>query len=127
VLGARRRLIARADGDGGGGSETAMTLDLFERQSRSDAGGMIAGCGAKTPRSGSYDVHVSASLVGRAQTMTTHEKVRVEYSSWTLNVLEGRASLHARVECFATFALGGAVDDVDFDGDADSAEPLAMN
>ena len=53
--------------------------------------------------------------------------VRVEYSSWILNVLQGRASLRARAECFATFALGAAAYGVDFGGGADSAEPPAMS
>jgi hypothetical protein len=123
-LGAKKKLTARADENGGGGSETAMTLDSPEIQSRSDAGAMTVGYGAKSPRSGNYDVHVSASSAARAQRVTTHEKVQVEYSSWTSCALQGRALPHARVECFATFALGAAADDVGFYGVVGSAEPL---
>jgi hypothetical protein len=126
-LGARKKLTDRADETDGGGSETATILDLSGKQSRSDAGAMTVGCGAKNPRSGNYDAHVLASSAARVRRATTPEKVRVEHSSWILSVLQGRALPHARVECFATFAWGAAVDDVGFDGAADSVEPPEMN
>lgn len=127
ALGAVKKLTGRADENGSGGSETVMILDSPEKQSKSDAGGTSGCYGAKNPESGNCDVRALESLVGRARTGTSLEKVRVECSSWILNVLQGRALLRARAECFATFALGAAVDGVDFGGGADSAEPPVMS
>jgi hypothetical protein len=126
AFGAARKLTARADANGGG-AETATTLDLSEKPSRSDAGGMRDDCGAKSPRSGSCDVRALASLEGMAQRVTSLERVPVGCSSLTLNVLQGRASLRARAECFATFALDVAAGGVDFGGGVGSAEPLGMS
>jgi len=127
ALGAAKKLTARADENGGGGSEIVMTLDLSEMQSRSDAG-ETSGCyGAKNPGSGNCGVRAWVSLAGRAQRVTTPEMVLVGRSSWILNVLQGRALLRARAECFATFALGAAADGVDFGGGVGSTEPLVMS
>ena len=127
ALGAEKKLTARADENGGGGSEIVMTLDLSEMQSRSDAGGMSDCYEAKNPASGNCDVRALVSLAGRAQIVTTPEKVLVGRFSSILNVLQGRALLRARAECFATFALGAAADGVDSGGGVGSAEPPAMS
>jgi len=127
ALGAEKKLTGRADENGGGGSETVMTLDLSEMQSRSDAGGMSGCFGARNPGSGNCDVRALVSLAGRAQIVTTPEKVLVGRFSSILNVLQGRALLRARAECFATFALGAAADGVDSGGGVGSAEPPAMS
>ena len=127
ALGAEKKLTGRADENGGGDSEIAMTLDLFEKQSRSDAGGKSGCYGAKNPGSGNCGVRAWVSLAGTAQRGTTPEKVLVGRSSSISNVLQGRASLRARAECFATFALGAAADGVDFGRGVGSAGPLGMS
>ena len=127
ALGAEKKLTARADENGGGGFETVMIPGLSEMQSRSDAGGMSDCYGAKNPGSGNCDVRAWVSLAGRAQRVTTPEKVLVGRSSSISNVLQGRALLRARAECFATFALGAAADGVDSGGGVGSAEPPAMS
>ena len=127
ALGAEKKLTGRADENGGGGFETVMILGLSGKQSRSDAGGTSGCYEAKNPGSGNCGVRALVSLAGTAQRVTTPEKVLVGRSSSILNVLQGRALLRARAECFATFALGAAVDGVDFGGGADSAEPPVMS
>lgn len=74
-LGARKQLTDRADETDGGGSESAMILDSSGKQSRSDAGAMTVGCGAKNLRSGNYDAYVLASLAAKVRRATTPKKV----------------------------------------------------
>jgi hypothetical protein len=112
ALGANWELLAHADVNFFDDSETSETLTHSEE---SDVALMNGGCEVKSPKSDSCGAHALASLAGRVRIMTIPSTVRDGGSSWTWSVAEDRASLHDRVELFATCVLGVAAAGACFD------------